>query len=168
MSVGTLTAISVDRLLALLLGLRYRQVVTLKRTYVIVFTLWLFFAGFSATYFWNPFITIWYGFICILLCLIISIFSYTKVFHTFRHHQNQVQRPCSTTEPNKSTEHGAIQKGSVQCKMVATDAGRLLSSLCHRRHSACLYIFLFFLELYSYFSLFKLFIKSDSLLLEDR
>jgi len=37
-SVGTLSAISVDRLLALLLGLRYRQVVTLKRTYVIVFS----------------------------------------------------------------------------------------------------------------------------------
>jgi len=50
-SVGTLTAISVDRLLALLLGLRYRQVVTLTRTYVIVFTLWLFSAGLSATYF---------------------------------------------------------------------------------------------------------------------
>ena len=31
-SVLTLTAISVDRLLALLLGLRYKQVVTLKRT----------------------------------------------------------------------------------------------------------------------------------------
>ena len=58
-SIGTLTAISVDRLLALLLGLRYRQVVTLKRTYVIVFTLWLFSAGLSATYFWNLFITFW-------------------------------------------------------------------------------------------------------------
>jgi len=38
-SVGTLAAISVDRLLALSLGLRYRQVVSLKRTYVMVFTL---------------------------------------------------------------------------------------------------------------------------------
>ena len=35
-SLLTLTAISVDRLLALLLRLRYRQIVTLKRTYVIV------------------------------------------------------------------------------------------------------------------------------------
>ena len=35
-SLSTLTAISVDRLLALLLGLRYRQVVTLKRIYRIV------------------------------------------------------------------------------------------------------------------------------------
>ena len=37
-SLLTLTAISVDRLLALLLGLRYRQVVTLKRTYVFIIT----------------------------------------------------------------------------------------------------------------------------------
>ena len=53
-SVGTLTAISVDRLLALLLGLRYRQVVTLKRTYVLVFTLWVFPTVFSAMWLWNP------------------------------------------------------------------------------------------------------------------
>ena len=35
----TLTTISVDRLLALLLGLRYRQIVTLKRAWIILFTL---------------------------------------------------------------------------------------------------------------------------------
>ena len=40
-SVLTLTAISVDRLLALLLGLIYRQVVTLKPTYVIAITFWI-------------------------------------------------------------------------------------------------------------------------------
>ena len=40
-------------------------------------------------------------------------------------------RPCSTTESSKSTEHGAIQKGSVHCNMAATDAGRLLSTQCH-------------------------------------
>ena len=103
-SVGTLAAISVDRLLALLLGLRYRHVVTLKRTYVIVFTLWLFSAGFSATHFWNPFIPFWYGIIYTSLCLIISIFSYTKIFHTLRNHQNQVldhdQQPNQTNQLN--------------------------------------------------------------------
>ena len=35
------TAISVDRLLALLLGLRYRQVVTLKRTHITVIGFWM-------------------------------------------------------------------------------------------------------------------------------
>ena len=40
-SVLTLTVISVDRLLALMLGLRYKQVVTSKRTYVIVIAIWV-------------------------------------------------------------------------------------------------------------------------------
>ena len=40
-SLLTLTAISVDRLLALLLGLRYRQVITLKRTSLIIITFWV-------------------------------------------------------------------------------------------------------------------------------
>ncbi|XP_020607848.1 melanocyte-stimulating hormone receptor-like [Orbicella faveolata] len=101
-SVETMTAISVDRLLALLLGLRYRQVVTLKRTYAIVFTLWVSPALFSAMYFWNPLITMWYSIIGIFLCLIISIFSYTKIFFTLRHHQNQVQGHVQ--QPNQSNQ----------------------------------------------------------------
>ena len=41
-SLLTLTAISLDRLLALLLGLRYRQVVTLRRTFITVIASWVF------------------------------------------------------------------------------------------------------------------------------
>ena len=37
----TLTVISVDRLLALLLGLRYRQVLTLKRTFMTLIVAWI-------------------------------------------------------------------------------------------------------------------------------
>ncbi|PFX32141.1 Adenosine receptor A2b [Stylophora pistillata] len=40
-SLMTMMAISVDRLLALLLGLRYKQIVTLTRTYIIVATFWI-------------------------------------------------------------------------------------------------------------------------------
>jgi len=103
-SVGTMTAISVDRLLALLLGLRYRQVVTVKRTFVIVITLWDIAVVFSAMWFWSPMITIWYGIIGIPLCLVISIFSYTKIFLTLRrqntHIHNHVQQPSQTNQLN--------------------------------------------------------------------
>jgi len=101
-SVATLTAISVDRLLALSLGLRYRQVVTLKQTYVIAITLWVLPALFSVMWFWNPLITLWYGIIGIPLCLIISVFSYTKIFITLRHHQNQVQDHVQ--QPNQANQ----------------------------------------------------------------
>ena len=101
-SVLTLTAISVDRLLALLLGLGYRQVVTLKRTYVIVITLWVLPAFLSAMWFWNPSIYVLGRIIGIPLCLIISISSYTKIFLTLRHHQNQVQDHVQ--QPNQTNQ----------------------------------------------------------------
>ena len=90
-SLLTLTAISVDRLLSLLLGMRYRQVVTLKRTYVIVITFWVVSTLFSMMYFWNHLTTFWYSSLVMSLCLITSILSYTKIFLNLRHHQNQVQ-----------------------------------------------------------------------------
>ena len=88
-SLWTVTAISVDRLLALLLGLRYKQVVTLKRTYVIVIMFWVVQTAFSAILFWNSLITLRYSITSISLCLVTSIFSYTNIFFNLRHHQNQ-------------------------------------------------------------------------------
>ncbi len=98
-SLLTLAAISVDRLLAPLLGLRYRQVLTLKRTYVIVITFWVVSTAFSAMHFWDDFITMWYGVIVVVLCLGTSVFSYTKVFLSLRRHQNQVQ---DLQQPNQT------------------------------------------------------------------
>ena len=103
-SVATLTTLSVDRLLALLLGLRYRQVVTLKRTFWIVIIFWVTAAVFSAMWFWNPLITLWYGTIGIPLYLITLIFSYTKIFCTLRHRnthiQNNVEQRNQTNQLN--------------------------------------------------------------------
>ena len=101
-SVSTLTAISVDRLLALLLGLRYRQVVTLKRTYVIVIAIWVVCIVSLVIQFWNRLITLSLSIIGISLCVVISIFSYTKIFLTLRHHQNQVQGHVQ--QPNQANQ----------------------------------------------------------------
>ncbi|XP_078374954.1 adenosine receptor A3-like [Oculina patagonica] len=98
-SLLTVTAISVDRLLALLLGLRYRQVVTLKRTYVIVITFWAVCAAFATMHFWNFLITMCFGTIIISLCLVTSIFSFTKIFLKLRHLQSQVQ---GMQQPNQT------------------------------------------------------------------
>ena len=87
----TLTAISVDRLLALLLGLRYRQVVTLKRTNVIIIVFWVVSIAGSTLSFWNKLSPSLYIYIGTTVCLITSIYSYTKIFLTLRHHQHQIQ-----------------------------------------------------------------------------
>ena len=101
-SLMILTAISVDRLLALLLELRYRQVVTLKRTYLIVVTIWIVIIVNAAMSFWNHLITFWCRKIGLALCLVTSVFSYTKIFITLRHHQTQVhQGNVHQEQPNQ-------------------------------------------------------------------
>ena len=79
LSLGTTTFISVDRLLALLLGLRYRQVVTLKRIYLTITFLWAISSFAATTYLVSPVAHPWFGNIGLSLCLAISIFSYTKI-----------------------------------------------------------------------------------------
>ena len=90
-SLLTMTAISVDRLLAILLGLRYRQIVTLKRTYIILANFWVLSLVASLSTIFKTNITFSYGRILIPICLVISITSYTKIFSALRHHQAHVQ-----------------------------------------------------------------------------
>ena len=78
--------ISVDRPLAMLLGLRYKQIITLKRTYIIVATIWVLSHVSSLYTFLDDCITI-------PLCLVISLASYTKISRTHRYHQVQAEDP---------------------------------------------------------------------------
>ncbi|XP_027044956.1 adenosine receptor A2a-like [Pocillopora damicornis] len=89
-SLLTMTAISVDRLLAMLLGLRYRQIVTLKRTYIVLVNFWVLSLVASLGTIFNYNVTFFHV-IVILICLVISITSYSKIFSALRHHQAQVQ-----------------------------------------------------------------------------
>ena len=99
MSSFTLTAISVDRLLALLLGLRYRQVVTFKRTRITVTCLCILSMVGASTLFWNLVITSWYQYIGTPVCLVTTIFVYTKIFFTLRHNQIHVQNHVVQAQP---------------------------------------------------------------------
>ena len=98
----TLTAISVDRLLALLLGLRYRQVVTLRRTGMTVIGFWILSIVGASTIIWNLFIFTWYQYAIAALCLVTTIFAYTKIFCTLRHHQIHFQNHVAQGQPSQA------------------------------------------------------------------
>ena len=98
-SILTSAAISVDRLLALLLGLRYRHVVTLCRVRVVIACVW-FIAVSNASLFCVARIlfhdklelaSLWTVRAFAIFSIIVSTFSYTKIFFTLRHQQAQVQ-----------------------------------------------------------------------------
>ena len=108
-----------------------------------------------------------------VICFIVSRSLDLLLHEDFLHSSSSSTsstRPYSTTEPNKSTEHSAIQKASVDCAVVASNLNRLLSTIFiidNFGHS-CWAIFICFsrLELYINFALLKLFVKPDSLPLE--
>ena len=91
-SIFTSTAISVDRVLSLKLGLRYRHIVTLRRVRVVIFCIWLIAAlGGCMAWFFSSNISFTVGIVCALLCVFISVSSYTKIFLKLRQHQAEVQ-----------------------------------------------------------------------------
>ena len=90
-SLLTTTAISVDRLLAMLLGLRYKEIVTLRRTYIILAICWIVSLLSGLFFHLNYRITFWFSVTGAPLCLVISIASYTKIFRAISHHQAQIQ-----------------------------------------------------------------------------
>ena len=146
-SLLTLTAISVDRLLALLLGLRYRQVVTLKRTHVIVVMFWVVSTVLSGMSFWNPLVIFWSMIIVVSCSLATSIFSYTKIFFTLRHHQNQVhdnvQQPNQTNQLNIARYRKAVSSALwLQLTLVACflPRGIAVALLTKRRLSPSIFL----------------------------
>ena len=90
-SLMKMTAMSVDRLLAMLLGLRYKEIVTLRRTYIILAIVWVVCLVAGLFSYLNYRIGLWYRIITIPSCLVISVASYTKIFRALSHHQAQIQ-----------------------------------------------------------------------------
>ena len=170
-SLLTLTAISVDRLLALLLGLRYRQVVTLKRTYLILAVIWVISTLAAVISLWNDLITTWYGYIGISLCLVISSFSYSIIFWKLRQHQTQlhVQTNAETSPLNVTRYKRAVasalwlQLALITCYLPYEINYRYYIQ-SERSHpisfSRC--------SMWDHFNLLKFSTESHSLLLEDR
>ena len=89
-SASLTTAISVDRLLALLLELRYKHVVTLRRVRVVIACVWLISASVGSITMWRRDIAIKIASISLTLSLVISFFCYTKIHLKLRHQQQNI------------------------------------------------------------------------------
>ncbi len=99
-SLFTLTAISVDRLLALLLGLRYKQTITLRRTRLLLILFWVLnIAICSMRRFWKHVLISNVVSVLIYSSLAISAFSYLKIYLALRRHHNAMQGIVKQSPP---------------------------------------------------------------------
>ena len=83
-SLLTLAAISIDRLLALLSGVRYRHIVTVRRTRAFVIWFWISSIVLASFSIWKYEIPFSFRYGIILLCLLISAACYTKIYFVLR------------------------------------------------------------------------------------
>ena len=90
-SLFTVTVISVDRLLALLLGLRYKQKVTSRRMRGALISIWILNIALSSLRLLSPIIISRVTSVLICTLLVTSAFCYTKIYLTLRHHQVEIQ-----------------------------------------------------------------------------
>ena len=104
LSLFTLTAISVDRLLALLLGMRYRQVVTFKRVTVVVVCSWIIlFSGCTiAVNLTNVSEAVFFYYFSanVLLFLVVSTCCYIKIYQKLLQHHTQIHESVHQGQPN--------------------------------------------------------------------
>ena len=100
-SMFTVTAISVDRLLALMLELRYRTIVTLKRVRVLVIVFWLASTAGAMMFFYDRAVAIGITSMALILTTCGSTFSYTKLYATMRRQRCKVQNYSIRRKPDR-------------------------------------------------------------------
>ena len=104
-SLFVLTIISIDRLLALSLGVRYRQTVTTKRVRIFVIFIWAVnIANGAIRFLGNRFVFYMACLAGIFLCLVVSTFCYGKICCTLRVKRKKVRGTVSQGQPNESSQ----------------------------------------------------------------
>ena len=113
--------------------LRYRLIVTLKRTYIVVAITWIKSTFVAALYPVDFRITISYGCIVIPLCVIVSFVSYTRIFWALRHRSNEVQdlvqhrnsqtNPLNIVRYTKTRERFFVSAAGVTCLLFTICCG---------------------------------------------
>ena len=104
------TAISVDRLLVLLLRLKYRQVVTLKRAQVVILLCWVTAVSCGLVHVWSQTISQIVVLVIGLVSLVTSVFCYVKIYLRLQGNQATVKDSSGGGQSNEDEEVGGGEK----------------------------------------------------------
>ena len=104
-SLFTITAVSVDRLVAIQKPLRYASIVTIPRVRCILVSVWITCAILVNAQFWNDTIFLVLVAVVICACLFISAFSHVKIYKIVRDHKRRIQIQLEAVESNTVDVH---------------------------------------------------------------
>ena len=115
-SLETMTAISVDRYLALRYHMRYPNLMTSKRATCVAATFWCKNVILSLLSIWKKNTILLVAVLFVALCLFISSITYNAIYRIVRHHQHQIHAQQQAVQ-----SMNAEQKRKIQAKKRAAN-----------------------------------------------
>ena len=100
-SLLTMTAISLDRYIALFFHLKYHEIVTTTRVCAVLAIIWSYSGFYASTHFWNKILHAAISVLTIFVCFVVMSVAYIKIYRGLRHqHGHQVQVQAQQQEGN--------------------------------------------------------------------
>ena len=108
-SLDTMTAISVDRYLALRYHMRYPNLMTSKRAMYVAATFWCKNFILSLLSIWKKTAILLVAVVFVALCLFISSITYNAIYRIVRHHQHQIHAQQQAVQSMNAEQNLKIQ-----------------------------------------------------------
>ena len=91
-SLWTMAAISLDRYIALFFHFKHHEIVTTRRVYVLLASIWSYAGFYASTWLWKPILFYPLALLNIVVCFLVISVAYIKIYRGLRHqHGHQVQ-----------------------------------------------------------------------------
>ena len=117
-SLWTMTAITVDRFLALHYHLQYPNLMTTSRAIYTIVTIWCITTLFSFSVLWSPRIYYFLAAFCITICLLVCLVCFIKIYRIVRRHQLQIHVQQQAVENSTDTNKQQIRQSTKSAKNI--------------------------------------------------
>ena len=115
-SLWTMTAITVDRFLALHYHLQYPNLMTTSRAIYTIVTLWCNITLFSFSILWSRRIYYFLTAFCITICLLVCLVCFIKIYRIARRHQLQIHVQQQVVENSTDTHKQQVRQSTKSAK----------------------------------------------------
>ena len=117
-SLWTMTAITVDRFLALHYHLQYPNLMTTSRAIYTIITIWFIITLFSFSILWSRSIQYFLAAFCNTICLLVCLVCFIKIHRIVRRHQLQIQLQQQAVENSIDTNNHHIRQSTKSAKSI--------------------------------------------------
>ena len=117
-SLWTMTAITVDRFLALHYHLQYPNLMTTSRAIYTIITIWCIITFFSFSTLWSLSIYYFFATFCITICLLVCLVCFIKIYRIARRHQLQIHVQQQVVENSTDTHKQQIRQSTKSAKNI--------------------------------------------------